>query len=187
MWFVRICGQRLGAAEDRQVDGVAGAADFRGFDGLAVLGDDAEGVVHRGLLGVLERAVELVRVADQEAAGEGASETFVVGVEELLALLDAAVLWFLGIAGGVGLAEDHVVARLAGDAVACQPAEMRLRRVGGVRNCIDHLTQEIGAGLAGFGHVDGELTLALDAVATEAGGLHGGEEAGWKDWVSLAS
>ena len=103
-----------------------------------MLGDDAEGMVHRGLLGVLERPVELVRVADQEAAGEGAGETLVVRIEEFLALRDAAVLRFLGVAVGVGLAEDHVVASHAGDAVPREAAEMRFRRVGGVRDGVDH-------------------------------------------------
>lgn len=64
-----------------------------------------------------------------------------------------------------------MVASHAGDAVPRQAAEMRFRRVGGVRDGVDHCAQEVGAGLTGFGRVDRELTLALDAVAAEAGGL----------------
>ena len=146
-----------------------------------MLGDDAEGMVHRGLLGVLERPVELVRVADQEAAGERAGEQLVVGIEEVLTLRDTAVLRFPGVAPGVGLAEDHAVARQAGDAVPREPAKMRCGRVGGVRNGVDHRAQEVGACVAGFGRVDSELTLAFDPVAAEAGGLElGGKIRGGK-------
>ena len=86
---------------DRQMNRVARAADFRAFDGLAVLGDDPESVFHRALFGVLERAVELVRVAENGFRRVGAGH-----VTALARLGDRAgtegQLALGGVAGPVG-------------------------------------------------------------------------------------
>ena len=157
------------------MDGVAGAADFRGLDGLAVLRNDAQRMLHGRLLGVLERAINRVRRADEETAGEGAAEAGVVGVQQLLAFGHAAVLRLFLELRGVCLAEHHVMAGIAGDAVARQATEMRqgcLLVVGREGHGVDHVAREVRAGGAGLGGVDTELPLALDAVAAEADGLH---------------
>ncbi len=50
------------------------------------------------------------------------------GVEEILTLGHAAVLWLVGDVRAFGRAEDHVMAGEAGDAVASERAEMCHRR-----------------------------------------------------------
>ena len=138
---------------------------------------DAERLLHRLLLRLLERAVELVRRTDQERAGEGRGEAGEARIERLLLLVDAQVLRLRMIFLGVGLAEHHVMARRAGDAVARERAVIGERRVGQrrhrivvvrIRHRVDLLARErlAGPGL-GLG-VDRELALAENAVTAEA-------------------
>ena len=162
---------------DRQVHGVAASAHLRRGDGLAVHRIDADRVLHRLLLRLLERAVKLVRRADQERAGEGRGEAGEARVERLLLLVDAEVLRLRVIFRGVVLAEHHVMARRAGDAVARERAVIRQRRHRivlvscghGIASTVVARERLAGAGL-GLG-VDRELALADDAVAAEAGVL----------------
>src|ERR1700688_4792760 len=96
--------------------GMTGATDLRGLDGLAVLRDDAQRVFHRRLLGLFERTIDRIRGANEETASKGASEIFVVSIQQVLTLGHATVLRLRGKAGGIDLAQDHMVAGIAGNA-----------------------------------------------------------------------
>ncbi len=161
----------LAAMQDRQMHGVAGAAHLGGQGVRVVRGRAADRTPHRQRLRLLERAVELVGRADQEAAGERPGKSREVGIERLLALEHAGVLRVSAIFRFVRLAEHHAVAGGAGHAVARQRAVMReladgiLRRIG---RGVDGRAREGAAASAAGTTVDGGLALAEDAVAAEA-------------------
>ncbi len=70
---------RLVGIHDRQMHGVTGTAALRLQDVGVVLGNVAQRMIHRRRLGIGERAVELVRRADQEASREGLAEAAQAG------------------------------------------------------------------------------------------------------------
>jgi hypothetical protein len=99
--------------QDRHMHGMAGAAHLRLGDGLAVRRVDADGVLHRLLLRLLERSVELVRRADEEVAREGRREPGEARVGRLLLCRNTFVLRLVLVFLRVRFAEHHVVARRA--------------------------------------------------------------------------
>src|SRR3954447_20599067 len=154
--------------------GVATAAHFRRRDGLAGHGIDVDRVLHRFFLRLLERAVDLVRRAGEERSGERRGEAGEVGIEGLLPLVDASVLRLAGVLCGILLAEHHVMARRAGNAVARERAivgksrdriRIILRRVWSL---VDAVARKRLAGAGLDLRVDRMLALAQDAVTAKA-------------------
>ncbi len=147
-------GDGLAVLQHRQMHGVAGAAQLGAQHILIVRRIDAHVVGHRLGLGILERTVELVGLADQEAAGEGLGEVFEPRIERFLALFDAFVLRVAGDFLGVLLAQHHVMAGGAGNAVARQRAIRRVRgrRIAGrIRHRADVGARKFGAHVVLFG------------------------------------
>ena len=128
-------------------------------------------VLHRLFLRLLERSVEFVRGADEEVAGERRGEAGQSRVGRLLLRRNALVLRLVLVFRGILLAEHHVMARSARDAVARERAVIRQRahRIDRGRggDLVDHRPRERLALI-----VDRVLPLAHDAVTAEAGVLN---------------
>ena len=127
--------------------------------------------MHVLFLGILELSVELVGRPDEEASGEGLGKAGEARIERRLPLLHARVLRRLPMLVLFRLADRHPMARRAGYAIACeravvrQPTDRIARRIG---HGVDHLAVERFARAGCRVTIDGELALALDAVAAQA-------------------